>query len=238
MFVRYILSSVHLRLKQLPQLSVYGLCVFSLPSSSVKFIKICVLYRIIIKLEVWLINHCLGEVMKQWYALYVLLYPYWYHFPQTIYSNAFHWVKIVVSWSKFSHDDVIKRKYFPRNWPFVRGIHRSPGNSPHKGQWREAMMFSLICVWINGWVNNREAGDLRRCRAHYDVIVMVEVISAGSTIDTYPAPNYYFYQWISMTLYGVTRPQWVDYTIHPPPVYCNICLVIWYFHNTILCKIR
>ena len=33
-------------------------------------------------------------------------------------------------------------------------------------------MFSLIFVWINGWVNNREAGDLRRYRAHYDVIVM------------------------------------------------------------------
>ena len=33
-------------------------------------------------------------------------------------------------------------------------------------------MFSLICVWINDWVNNREAGDLRRHRPHYDVIVM------------------------------------------------------------------
>ena len=31
---------------------------------------------------------------------------------------------------------------------------------------------SLICVWINGWVNSREAGDLRRYRTHYDVIVM------------------------------------------------------------------
>ena len=40
------------------------------------------------------------------------------------------------------------------------------------GQWRGAMMFSLICVWINGWVNNREAGDFRRCRAHYDVTVL------------------------------------------------------------------
>ena len=70
------------------------------------------------------------------------------------------------------HDDVIKWKHFPRNWPFVRGIHRSPMNSPHKGQWRGALMFSLICVWINGWVNNREAGDLRRYRGHYDVIVM------------------------------------------------------------------
>ena len=49
---------------------------------------------------------------------------------------------------------------------------KSPVNSPHKGQWRGALLFSLICAWINGWVNNNEAGDLRRDRAHYDVIVM------------------------------------------------------------------
>ena len=36
------------------------------------------------------------------------------------------------------HDDVIKWKHFLRNWPFVRGIHRSPVNSPHKGQWSGA----------------------------------------------------------------------------------------------------
>ena len=47
-----------------------------------------------------------------------------------------------------------------------------PVNSPHKGQWRGALMFSLIYAWINDWVNNREAGDLRRRRGHYDVIVM------------------------------------------------------------------
>ena len=70
------------------------------------------------------------------------------------------------------HDDVIKWKHFPRYWPFVRGIHRSRVNSPHKGQWRGALMFSLICAWINSWVNNHEAGDLRRYRAHYDVTVM------------------------------------------------------------------
>ena len=46
------------------------------------------------------------------------------------------------------------------------------GNSPHKGQWRGALVFSLICVWIIGWVNNREAGDLRRYRADFDVSVM------------------------------------------------------------------
>ena len=71
------------------------------------------------------------------------------------------------------HDDVIKYKHFPRYWPFVLGIHRSPVNSPHKGQWRGAFMFSLICVWIDGWVNNREAGDLRRYCAHYDDIAML-----------------------------------------------------------------
>ena len=37
---------------------------------------------------------------------------------------------------------------------------------------RGALIFSLICAWINGWVNNREAGNLRRKCAHYDVIVM------------------------------------------------------------------
>ena len=47
-----------------------------------------------------------------------------------------------------------------------------PVNSPHKGHWRGALMFSLICTRINGWVNNREAGDMRRHRAHYDVTVM------------------------------------------------------------------
>ena len=79
-----------------------------------------------------------------------------------------------VSWlGILFHDDVIKWKHFPRYWPFVRGIHRSPVNSPHKSQWRGALMFSLMCARINSWVNNREAGDLRRYRHHYDVIVML-----------------------------------------------------------------
>ena len=51
-------------------------------------------------------------------------------------------------------------------------IFRVTGHLCGEIQWRGALMFSLICVWINGWVNNREAGDLRRYRAHYDVIVM------------------------------------------------------------------
>ena len=88
----------------------------------------------------------------------------------------------MTTYTKKLHDDVIKWKHFPRYWPFVRGIHRSPVNSPHKGQWRGALMFSLICVWINDWVNNREAGDLRRYRAHYDVTVMTLHISIGGAL--------------------------------------------------------
>ena len=70
------------------------------------------------------------------------------------------------------HDDVIKWKHFPRYCPSVPIIRRYPVNFPHKDQWRGAFIFSLICSWINGWVNNSEAGDLRGHCAHYDVTVM------------------------------------------------------------------
>ena len=83
------------------------------------------------------------------------------------------------------HDGLIKWKHFPRYWPFVRGIHRSPVNSLHKGQWRGPLMFCLICTWINGWVNNREAGELRRHRAHYDVIVVIFCCLAND-VDCFP----------------------------------------------------
>ena len=75
-------------------------------------------------------------------------------------------------WHYSNHDDVIKWKYFPLYWPFVRGIHRSPGISPHKGQWCGSLVLSLICAWTNNWANNGDAGDLWRHRAHYDVTVM------------------------------------------------------------------
>ena len=60
--------------------------------------------------------------------------------------------------------------------PLLNHVHRpkvtSPVNSPHKGQWRGALMFSLICSWTSDWASNREAGDLRRHRTDYDVTVM------------------------------------------------------------------
>ena len=71
------------------------------------------------------------------------------------------------------HDDVIKWKHFPRYWPFVGEIPQSPVNSPHRGQWRGALMFSLIYAWTNGWVRKRVVSGLRPHRAHYDLIIMI-----------------------------------------------------------------
>ena len=65
----------------------------------------------------------------------------------------------------------------------------TPVNSPHKGQWRGALMFSLICVWINGWVNKREAGDVRRHRAQYDVIVMHGSVQSRPHTTKQPSQN-------------------------------------------------
>ena len=57
------------------------------------------------------------------------------------------------------------------------------GNSPVTGEFpaqrpvTRSFDVSLICAWIDAWVNNRESGDLRRHRAHYDVIVMMAYVS-------------------------------------------------------------
>ena len=83
------------------------------------------------------------------------------------------WI-ISIDWK---HDDVIKWKPFPRYWPFVRV------KSPHKGQWHVASIFSLICAWNNDCTNTRNSGDLRRHRAHYDVIVMWKKNENLSPID-------------------------------------------------------
>ena len=76
-------------------------------------------------------------------------------------------------------DDIIRWKHIQRYWPFVQGIHRSLVNSPHKGQWHKALVFSLICTWTNSGANNGDSGDLRRHCAHYNVIVMSSYISVN-----------------------------------------------------------
>ena len=99
----------------------------------------------------------------------------WIHPTVLLLIHATHCQLLIQPYTVGLHGDVIKWKHFPRYWPFARGIHRSPVNSSNKSQWRGALMYSLICAWINAWVNNREAGDLRRYRAHYDVTVMYKV---------------------------------------------------------------
>ena len=72
-----------------------------------------------------------------------------------------------------TRDDVIQWKHFPGYWPFVRGIHRSPVNSPHQGQWHGAFIFSLICVGANDQTNSRNAGASIRHHGHYNVTVIL-----------------------------------------------------------------
>ena len=103
---------------------------------------------------------------------------------------------------KLSRDDVTKWNHFRRYWPFVRGIHRPPVNSPHKGQWRGALMFSLIYVCIDGWANNREDGDLRRYHTHYYVTVMTKMISGLSR--TVPS------SWAGMTRKRVNKLRYIS----------------------------
>ena len=88
-----------------------------------------------------------------------------------------------------SHDDIIKWKHFPCCWPFLQGIHQSSVNSPHKSQWRGALMFSLICALTNSWANNDDASDLRCHRAHYDMIVMLSC--TGISTMGYPLRLYW-----------------------------------------------
>ena len=116
---------------------------------------------------------------KCWLFKHVLWHAYGRNFiDHTHEYNVKHMFRdCTIKITTTSPHDVIKWKHFPRYWPFVWGIHRSPVNSLHKGQWRGALMFSLICTLTNGWVNNREAGDLRRHRAHYDFIVMQRPMS-------------------------------------------------------------
>ena len=69
------------------------------------------------------------------------------------------------------------------SWRLKLPATRSLVDSPHEGQWRGALMLSLICVWTNGWASSRDAGDLERHRAHYGVTV-VDAVVIGLDHDT------------------------------------------------------
>ena len=82
-------------------------------------------------------------------------------------------------WPGRSHMMTANGNIFCVTDPLWGENHRLPVDSPHKGQWRGSML-SLICAWINGWANNRDAGDLRRHRTHYDVTVMISHVLYSS----------------------------------------------------------
>ena len=96
------------------------------------------------------------------------------------------------------HDGIVKWKHFLRYWPFVWGIHPSPVNSPHKGQWHGALMFSLICPRINGWVNNRDVGDLRCHCTHYDITTIL------CRLESQPWIRW----WLGNVRQAITWPCW------------------------------
>ena len=66
------------------------------------------------------------------------------------------------------HDDVINWKRFPRYWPFVWEIHRSPVNSPHKGPVTHTLMLVRITCYTNSRNDRWFETTWRSC----DVIVM------------------------------------------------------------------
>ena len=79
----------------------------------------------------------------------------------------------------------------------------TPLNSPHKGQSRIALIFSFICGWINGCVNSREAGHLRRHGAHYDVGLIYLFIIFDLSI------HLLFIHIFVYLLWGNQHPKWV-----------------------------
>ena len=96
------------------------------------------------------------------------------------------------------HDDVITWKHFPRYWPFVQGIHRSPVNSPHKGKWRRALMFSWSAPWVHGWVNTGEAGNLRRVIGWQSVDISGQQSHISPLWDFARSSGKTYHRWLNM----------------------------------------
>ena len=125
-------------------------------------------------LDLWK-AYCIWAPNMLWLVRWRLCYQWWHrwlmHFDRSILLNGVAYRNSMMT----SYNGNIFRVTGPLCGKFngIRWIPRT-----HKGQWRGALMFSLICAWINGWVNNGEAADLRRLSAHYDVIIMSTLGSA------------------------------------------------------------
>ena len=126
------------------------------------------------------------------------------------------------------HDDVIKWEHFPRYWPFVRGIHRSPVNSPHKGQWRGALMLSLICALnkrlskqsLGWWFETSLRSLWRHCNVTHFLRDYLGLVSTGAVIR--------------LPQYKRSKPKGYGWIQHIVP----LKLLIWlqrYKYNKVVC---
>ena len=116
------------------------------------------------------------------------------------------------------HDDVIKMKKFSALLALCDGNSPVTVNSPHKGQWGGALMFSLICAWTNDWVYKRDAGDFRRHRIHCDVTVMVR-----STYD-------------ESTNVFTTRLRWICPAMIVGKLYVHLTILAWLYLKDVVRK--
>ena len=85
------------------------------------------------------------------------------HQPQKLNSEPYRFHGADVAWWRHQMSFSALLAHCEGNPPFT-------GRLPFQRRW--ALVFSLICVWTNGWANNRDAGDMRRHRAHSDVTVI------------------------------------------------------------------
>ena len=105
----------------------------------------------------------------------------------------------------------MKWKNFPRYWPFVRGIHRSPVNSPHKGQWRGAFMFLshvftlCVCVCVSVCLSMFVTSRCLSGRCNYEGLVPHKQYFAGTLLGIFSCASYVLR--IHDVIDGVTRSQ-------------------------------
>ena len=153
----------------------------------------------------------------------------WIHWCQALHRHLFGVPMSTVNSSRgcsvtrpqwlWHHDDVIKWKHFPRYWLFVRGIHRSPLNSPHKSQWRGALMFFFnlrpnkrFNKQSSGWWFEKPSRSLwRHCNDHrWYLIVPWEnrLLSFISHFQTYIKNRYFEHFLWKCPLLNATRLHW------------------------------
>ena len=101
---------------------------------------------------------------------------------------------------------------------------------PHECQWCRALMFSLICAWINNLVNNREAGDLRRHRTHYAVIVMTCQVSGISYNNLSCKPLVMILRLTTISIWEF-QTQNLKSRVH---YLMELCIILFSCHNNIL----